>query len=757
MINRRPYIIIGTPEPARLPFLTTILDQENYQVKTVKDGVSALALALNKWTDLVILTPDLPKTSCFEICRKLQSYPRLYDIPVIIISQQFDAEEKAQAFESGAVDYFAEPYDLKALQTRIKTQLKLRALQRRVLRLEQAQAESQRLELAMYESKANYQSLFDNNHAMILLLDPETSRIVDANQVASDFYGYPVSELVGTTFIVSKQQQRADGQIREVEVFYGPITLGGQSLLYAIIHDVTERKQAEEKLQILSEAVKQSPYSILITDRNGKIQYANPAFSQLSGYSLEEIRNQTPHIFTTEFTSPELHEQMWQSVASGETFQGEFCHRRKDGDLYWVNSSMSPIRNGEGEVTHLLTIKQDNTQLKRLEQEKQQLEEIVHRAQRLETIGTLAGGIAHEFNNLLTPIVGHAELAMQEVPPESQTGDSMASILKAANRAKDLVLQMLAFSRKMDQQKEPIEIALLVTEALQLLRPSLPNIIDFKVQIDQNCAPVMADPTQIHQVLMNLCTNAFHAMEQQGGTLTIKLEKVRPDEVLLKELKPGLSGQYVKLTVADTGQGMDADTRARIFEPFFTTKEVGKGTGLGLAVVHGIVESHGGIVTVESIPNQGTTFEIFLPTIEQEARPVEQFTEPAKPGRERVLLVDDEEIVLDFLTTAITKLGYQVSPFASGQAALEAVQQNPERFDLVISDSTMPMVPGQQFSRKLHSLRQNLPLMLLSGDSFRLEEAGTDLPNVRAVLQKPISIRQLGQSIRSILDLPLLE
>jgi signal transduction histidine kinase len=425
--------------------------------------------------------------------------------------------------------------------------------------------------------------------------------------------------------------------------------------------------------------------------------------------------------------------------------------------LYWVKSTISPIRSSDGEITHLLSIKQDNTQLKKLEQDKQQLEEIVHRAQRLETIGTLAGGIAHEFNNLLTPIVGHAELAMQDVQKESQPYESLENILKAANRAKDLVLQMLAFGRKMDQQKEPIEIGFVITEALQLLRPSLPKIIQFKVELEQNCAPVMADATQIHQILMNLCTNAFHAMEQQGGTLTIKLAQVQLDEIILKELKLGQSENFVKLTVADTGLGMAADTRARIFEPFFTTKEVGKGTGLGLAVVHGIVESHGGVITVDSVLNQGTTFEIFLPTIAPEVRPVEQRIEATKPGRERVMLVDDEEIVLDFLTTAITRLGYEVSPFASGHAALAAVQQNPECFDLVISDSTMPLIPGQQFSRKLHGLREDLPLMLLTGDSHRLEEAGTGLQNVRAVLQKPVSIRHLGQTIRSILDLPLSE
>jgi signal transduction histidine kinase/ActR/RegA family two-component response regulator len=381
-----------------------------------------------------------------------------------------------------------------------------------------------------------------------------------------------------------------------------------------------------------------------------------------------------------------------------------------------------------------------------------QLEAQLRHAKRLETIGTLAGGIAHDFNNILTPILGYANMALQDTPPTSETHSDIQHVIKGAGRAKDLVNQILTFSRQGEQERKLVEISEVVAEALKLLRASLPSTIEFRESIDTKCGTVLADSTQIHQVIMNLCANAFHAMKDKGGVLEVKLGLVEVDAELVRLHTNLHQGTYVRLTVSDTGRGMDSETRDRVFDPFFTTKEIGEGTGLGLSVVHGIVASHGGEITVYSEPGVGTTFHVYLPQSDggvEEELPEEKVI---ATGEERVLFVDDDEEVAHMANRTLGRLGYQVTVRTDSVEARDTFRHNPDKFDIVITDQTMPKMTGVELAKELLSIRPDLPIILISGFSQMFTAEKIKSAGIREFIMKPIIASELSQTIRRVLD-----
>ncbi len=387
----------------------------------------------------------------------------------------------------------------------------------------------------------------------------------------------------------------------------------------------------------------------------------------------------------------------------------------------------------------------------RAEEEKKELEKRLRQAYKMESIGTLAGGIAHDFNNILSAIFGYTELSLGETAPGSFLNSNLKNVLSAARRAKDLVAHILAFSRQSEQELMPIQLNPIVKEVLKFIRASLPTTIEIRQNIKGN-PNVMADPTQIHQVLMNLCTNAGQAMSGGTGILEVTLETMELDDEFTTR-HPGLrTGVYVKLTVSDTGHGIPSEIMDRIFDPFFTTKERGQGTGMGLAVVHGIVKTYGGLITVYSDRTKGTVFNVFLPAIEQRSA---EKARPAKMmvgGSERILFVDDEKALVDLGVTMLGSLGYSVTGETSSPAALEIFSRSPDDFDLVITDLTMPQMTGDRLARKIMQIRPDIPIILCTGFSASVNEDSAMAMGIRAFVRKPILNYQIAEIIRKALD-----
>ena len=389
----------------------------------------------------------------------------------------------------------------------------------------------------------------------------------------------------------------------------------------------------------------------------------------------------------------------------------------------------------------------------REEEERRVLEAQLRQAQKMEAIGTLAGGIAHDFNNILAAILGYTELAKHRMIPESEPDHCLAEVLKATYRAKDLVQQILAFSRKGEQEIKPLHIQCVVKEALKLLRASIPASIEIQQRIAQDCRPILADPTRIHQIILNLCTNAFHAMEAKGGTLSVLLENTAlgEEEAHAQGLAPG---DYVLLVVSDTGHGMAKEVQDHIFEPYFTTKEQGKGAGMGLAIVHGLVKASGGKIFVASTVDQGTTFRIFFPQVQGKAgaEAPSQIPVASERGSERIFVIDDEQVIVAMEKLALERLGYQVRLFSDSEEALAAFRADPASCDLVVTDQTMPHLSGMDLAKAFLAIRPDLPIILSTGYSSQASAEDAALAGIRRFIMKPVNIGELAGAIREILD-----
>ncbi len=388
---------------------------------------------------------------------------------------------------------------------------------------------------------------------------------------------------------------------------------------------------------------------------------------------------------------------------------------------------------------------------KALAQSERQLQQVM----KLQAIGTLAGGIAHDFNNILFPIVGYTELTMDDIPADSQARQNLEEVLKATNRAKELVQQILTFSRQGGQERKPLQVQFLIKEALKLLRATIPTTIEIDCNVDEECGHIMGDPTQIHQVVMNLCTNAYHAMQETGGTLEVALKEVDISYEKSVERVGMKVGRHLELMVKDTGHGMGAEVLERIFEPYYTTKELGKGTGLGLSVIHGIIKNHGGDISVSSQLGEGTTFTVYLPVIDDVDVAIEPVqTTTATQGKERILLVDDEKQIIDIEQQILVRLGYTVTPKTDSQEALEEFSALPEKFDLVITDMTMPKMTGDQLARKIMDIKPDIPVILCTGFNETINEEKALAMGIDKFIMKPIVKDDLARIIRTVLDNP---
>ncbi|MBI5186420.1 MAG: response regulator [Nitrospinae bacterium] len=502
--------------------------------------------------------------------------------------------------------------------------------------------------------------------------------------------------------------------------------------------------ESEEELARLARAVEQVVEAIVITDTGGEIQYVNPAFERITGWSAQEAVGRNPNILKSGKHGVEFYREMWETLKHGEVWKGRLINKKKDGTLYEEDATISPVLDSRGAVVNYVGVKRDVTHEVMLERQFRQ-------AQKMEAIGTLAGGIAHDFNNILTGIIGYSEIAMSELPEGSPVMADLEQIFKAGSRAKELVAQILAFSRGGEQELKPVQFHLILKEALKLLRASIPSTIEIRENIDLRSDIALADPTQIHQVVMNLCTNAAYAMREKGGVLGIELKPFEVDPDFASSHVSLREGEYLRLTVSDTGHGMEKAILERIFEPFFTTKKRGEGTGLGLAAVYGIVKNLGGAVSVYSEPGRGTSFHVYLPRATEKEAEEMAFLRPIPRGTERILFVDDEEMLVEMGQRTLERLGYKVTAKAGSLEALEAFRAAPADFDLVITDQTMPNMAGDALARELLGVRPDIPIILCTGFSHAVTPEKAKALGIREFLMKPLLARELGEAIRRAL------
>jgi PAS domain S-box-containing protein len=634
--------------------------------------------------------------------------------------------------------------------------------------------ERKKSEEALSRQQAEMRVLFDLIPAMIWFKDAENG-ILRVNQRVADAAGKRVDEIEGRPSIEVYPQHAAKYHADDLEVIHSRVPkLGivetligpeGKELwiqtdkvpvcdregkaigIVVMAQDVTERKRVEDALRTSEMRFKamfeQAGVGVAQAElESGRFVQVNQRFCENVGYSREELM----HLSFLAITHPQdvaASADMVRRMKAGEIREITLEKRyiRKDGSEVWATLTASAMWAPGETPDYIIGILQDITQRKHLEEQYRQ-------AQKMEAIGTLAGGIAHDFNNILAAIVGYTELARMTLKENPKARGHLESVLQAASRATDLVRQILTFSRQQKLERKPIELRTVVLETINLLRAALPSTIEFDTSLATDAPTVFADATQVHQVLMNLGTNAWHAMRDQTGRLEVRLERCSVDAALAA-LQPRLRpGEYARISVSDTGCGMEPETMRRIFEPFFTTKAPGDGTGLGLAVVHGIMDGHDGAVIVTSHPGEGTRFDLYFP-----AHAAEVFVEEEEEGQvprgqgERILFVDDEELLARLGQLTLKALGYEVEIATQPERALAMVRADPERFALVITDQTMPGMTGLSLAGQLLAIRPGLPIIMTTGYSASLTPERAQEAGIRQVLLKPTSVRSLGTSV----------
>lgn len=551
----------------------------------------------------------------------------------------------------------------------------------------------------------------------------------------------------GKPFDHEHRIRRPDGSTRWIWNRGFPVRDEAGQLAYyvGVAQDITARKEAEAENARLVTAIEQSAEAVVITNPQGAIEYVNPAFTRITGYSREEALGQNPRVLKSERQDPAFYLELWKTITQGETWRGELVNRRKDGTLYTEQMSITPVRSARGEVTHFIATKRDVT-------ERKSLEEQVRQATKMEAVGRLAGGVAHDFNNLLTIINGYAELLIDTFNADENVSIPLKEIKSAGERAASLTRQLLAFSRRQVLAPQVLNLNAVVSNLEKMLKRLIGEDIKLRTVLDPELGRVKADPGQIEQVIMNLAVNARDAMPH-GGNLSIETGNVDLDENYARTHVTVKPGPHVMLAVGDTGLGMTPEVRARIFEPFFTTKEQGQGTGLGLATVYGIVKQSGGSIWVYSEPGQGTVFKIYLPVVGESVSSVQARAEveDTTMGSETILVVEDEEGVRSMINLALASAGYKVIETLDPERALATCAAYKGSIDLLLTDVVMPRLSGHVVAEKVTSMRPGIKVLYMSGYTDDAVVHHGVLSQDSPFIQKPFSPYALRKKIREVL------
>ena len=622
---------------------------------------------------------------------------------------------------------------------------------------------------ALAESEENFRLTFENAPHAILWADPDTREFLNCNKAAEDLLEWPRDELVGRSFFVlsAKDDPELDkttfsafaegtwpkdsdvqvrtkhGRIRTVSVSAGLIHLRGHRILQAILRDVSALRQAELERARLFTAIEQSGEVVMVTDTLGHIQYVNPAFEQLTGFSREEAVGKTPKILQSGKHNAAFYRDLWETISRGQSWHGRFVNQRRDGSIIEEDAIVSPVLDASGQIINYVAMMNDVTA--RLDLERQ-----LRHVQRLESLGTLAGGMAHDFKNALSLISGYVEMGLNQLPEGHPAMLCFSRAMKATQSAAAITNKVLTFSRKGEGEPAPIALAPVILDAIDLIRPVLPDNVLIDADVSPACGTVLADPGRIHQVIVNICTNARQAMPESGGRLSIHAAPldIEPGSPLESPARP--QGRYARLTIQDDGPGMDEATAARAFDPFFSTKQRPEGVGLGLSIVHRIITDCGGTIELETAPGQGAAFHIDLPRLEEEADVEVEALQKTDGGRGRILLVDDDEDVVEMTADGLEMLGYTVHRYSSSLEALKAFGEAPGDFDAVITDHIMPDMLGMHLAREIRAVRADVPIILVSGAEEDLPRRASQA-GVNEYLCKPATPNVLSRVVQRLL------
>ncbi len=518
-----------------------------------------------------------------------------------------------------------------------------------------------------------------------------------------------------------------------------------------VIHSEAAQKKVKEEKLLLAKVIHQASEGVLTFDQDARVQYLNPAWEKICGVNVKDVVGNTLHELHCAQRNDDFYRAVKQVIKTGEASTGQYQNVREDGTQYKIQANISPVVAEYSDVTRYVAVIQDVTH-------ETELEEQLRSVQKMEAIATLAGGIAHDFNNILAAILTNTELILDDLPEGNPLRDHLEIVYQAGCRGKSLVKQILTISRQNTPERKPVMVGAIITECLDMLRASLPSTIEIHKKIAPNLGLVAADPSQLHQVILNICTNAADAMEDQGGgVLNLSLEELMVTSRHDNNHAGLYPGSYLKLSIKDTGHGMDRETVDQIFNPFFTTKGLGKGTGLGLSVAHGIIKSHGGLLNVESSPGQGTEFHIYLPKIYcVDETPMVDDGLIVSTGHEKILFVDDEPALVFSGKKMLEKLGYEVVASTDSREALELFMAHPASFDLVITDQTMPHLTGDMLAREILKVRAEVPIILCSGncpsDRTGLSRGKSRAIGIEEFMSKPYERREMSQVIRRVLD-----
>lgn len=722
-------------------------EPECLRVDNEPDYTSHLADAF----DVILSDYQLPQFSGLRALELLNQSG--LDIPFVLVSGTIGEDVAVTAMKQGASDYL-----MKDRLARLGAAVEHAINQCRFRRQRRDSEEALRL----------FRTLVDQSDDIFEVLDPETGRLLDINAAGCAEHGYTRDEYLARrifdidpllrpedwprrmadlrrqgTFSGESVHQRKDGTRFPVELRLKWVRLD-RDYVVAAVRDISGRQEAERALRASEERFRQLAENIQevfwMTDPlKNTMLYISPAYETIWGRTCASLYEHPDNWLQA--MHPDDRDRVVAALGrqSSGGYHETYRILRPDGSVRWVTDRAFPIKDEDGAVYRVVGTAQDITEWR-------QLEEQFRQAQKLEAIGTLAGGIAHDFNNILGAIIGYVELTQSGLPSGALAQRYLEQVLKASHRASDLVRQILTFSRRDEPRRLVLNLQDVVGEPVKLLRATVPAMIEFDVSLPHDLPLVSANPTQIHQVVMNLCTNAAHAMKGAPGRLGVRLEKLAAGDARIAAVAGLEPGDYVGLTVSDTGCGMDPATLERIFEPFFTTKGPGEGTGLGLSVVHGIMRSHEGAVTVESRRGEGTTFRLYFPAVtssEKAGAPVSDHAIPPGEGQ-RVLFVDDEPALAELGAAILNAFGYQAADFINPEEALGRMREDPTAFDLVITDMSMPGMTGLDLARRLSALREDLPIILTSGNVSQLAAESIRTAGIREVLPKPFTLESLG-------------
>jgi PAS domain S-box-containing protein len=743
-------ILIAEDNAFSRTLLKKTLTKAGYEVIAAENGdVAWEVLQQDDPPKLALIDWMMPGLTGIEVCRKLREIDTTIPIYVILLTAKTDKEDVLEGFAAGADDFIKKPFDSGELLARIQVGRRL------------------------VEQQALLYCLIDSIPDPIYVKDSR-GLYLGCNKAYAKFVGRDVENIFGCTandvlseelaqkthmddlrVLASGETLESEGWVKNADgsdVYHHTVKIpylesaAGSTGMIGMSRDLTKRIEMEQEMRRLAVAVEQSTESIMITDVDGLILYVNAAFENTTGYASEDVLGRHPDILKSGKHDDAFFEKLWSTISDGETWEGQLTNRKKDGNLYHEEAVIYPIRNAADEVVNYVAISRDITQ-------EMAIEKHLRQQQKMNAIGELAGGVSHDFNNILTAILGYVALCQNTVDEDSKTFGYLNEIVKAGDRATKLVRQILTFSRQEEQEFQPMELNQILDDSLSMVRTTLKKNISVELDIDDDCGAVMGDPTQLQQVIVNLCTNASHALGQdEPGSLKVELKQIalpgeNPEDSRI-DLSPG---SYACVSVADSGCGMPPDVIERIFEPYFTTKKKGEGTGFGLSIVHGIIRKHRGAITVDSEEGTGTTFRFYIPIL---GEPVALTTESAQDVQEepkgggRILFVDDDSTLLSMGREILESYGYDVVTAANGRKGLETFKEDPHAFDALVTDYSMPEMNGHELIKQALGVRGDIPGILCSGYMEKVE--GEDLQQLghAAYMAKPIDWKELSRTLQ---------